>query len=95
MKRKQSALLQNYSNPQPEAVSHGESSAPSVSNVPVNSSESFPTESSHFDITDLGTVTSLSSLSDEQRYQILINMGPKLKEYPANSQSDVFNPIGE
>ena len=35
----------------------------------------------------ISTVASLPSLSDEQMYQILTNIGPKLKEYPANSKN--------
>ena len=49
-------------------------------------------DSSHFDVTDLGTITSISSLSDEQRYKILTQMGPKLKKYPSNSQKRRFQP---
>ena len=41
---------------------------------------------SHLDISDLATV------ADEQMYQILTNIGPKLKECPANSQKWCYQP---
>lgn len=80
--------MKTYSNPQTDidAVSHGETSAPPVSSVPST------TESLVFDITDLGTVSTPSSLSHEQKYQILTNISPKLKEYPVNSQKRRFQP---
>lgn len=37
-------------------------------------------------LSDLGTILSPSSLSDDQKFQILSNIPPKLKEYPVNSQ---------
>ena len=85
----------NYSNPQQEVLGHDESPAPRplVSNliVPANAPESLPsTSDSHLDIINLSTITSLSSLSDEQRYHIPTNTGTKLKEYPTNSQKRCF-----
>ena len=86
----------NYSNPPQDVLGHDESPAPRplVSNliVPANAPESLPS-TSHLDITDLSTITSLSSLSDEQRYQILTNTGTKLKEYSINSQKWHFQSL--
>ena len=70
----------NYNNPQQDVLGHDESPAPHplVSNliVPANAPESLPsTSDSHLDIINLSTITSLSSLSDEQRYHILTNTG--------------------
>ena len=39
---------------------------------------------------DLGTVQSPSSLSDEQKYQILSTIPAKLQEYPVNSQKQCY-----
>ena len=40
-------------------------------------------------VSDLATV---ASLSNEQMYQIITNVGPKLKEFPANSQKRWYQP---
>ena len=61
---------------------------PSVSTtltVPT-STQSLPT------LSDLAVVSSPASLSDEQKYQILTNVGSKLNKYPTNSQKRRFQP---
>ena len=58
-----------------------------VTTEPTNSFlECHPTDSSYFDVTDLGAIT------DEQRYKILTQMGPKLKQHPSNSHKRCFQP---
>ena len=39
---------------------------------------------------DLGTIESPVTLSDEQKYQILTKISAKLKEYPVNSQKRCY-----
>ena len=86
-------ILYIYSSCDPQQGVLDDTPGPSVSSnliVPANTSESLPT--SLLDISDLAAVSSPSSLSDEQRYQILTDVGPKLKKYPANSQKRRFQP---
>ncbi len=45
-----------------------------------------------FDPSDLGTIPSPSSLSDEQKYQILSAIPATLQEYPVNSQKRRYQP---
>ena len=82
-----------YSSRDPQQGVLDDTPGPSVSSnliVPANTPESLPTLL--LDISDLAAVSSPSSLSDEQRYQILTEVGPKLKEYPANSQKRLIQP---
>ena len=64
--------------------------AAQAENDPVTSEES--TSVGGLDLNDLGTVPSPTSLSDEQKYQVLSNIPSKLKEYPLNQQKWHFHP---
>ena len=65
-----------------------DSPGPSVrSNVEITPPQSLPTL-----LNDLATVSSPASLSDEEKYQILISVGAKLKKYPINSHRRRFQP---
>ena len=61
----------------------------SVEGMP-NTHESHPKP--RLDVSDLGTVPSDFSLSDDQKYHILTTSVLKLKEYPSNAQKRRFQP---
>ena len=74
-----------------------ESFTDSESATPIPTAEVHPCIASmssacSFNLSDLGTVHSLSSLSDKQKYQILSAILAKLNKYPVNSQKRRYQP---
>lgn len=62
----------------------------SVPNAETNSAATSSSVSCNLNHSDLGTIPALSSLTDDQKYQILSIVPATLKEYPVNNQKRRF-----